>query len=166
LSYSSIIHLTYDHTYKKHGLFIHDSLNLLSHLQKNMRTMWKFENSKVKFLHLWRRFSSIYTFKWCCHVFRFGSWKKLCQSIIQSSPTNFSKVELACGVVMFFFSQANNKKSGWYWLLPHFTWKAKFWLDHVVWNLFFLFKNIFLRYEEKSTFVFIPKLRIMQIEHA
>jgi hypothetical protein len=33
-----------------------------------------------------------------------------------TSPTNFSKVELACGVLMFFFSQANNKKSGWHWL--------------------------------------------------
>jgi hypothetical protein len=37
--------------------------------------------------------------------------KKLYQSIIQPSPTNFSKVELACGVVMFFLVKQIIRKS-------------------------------------------------------
>jgi hypothetical protein len=58
---SSMIHSTYHHIYKKHGLFHPWSTQLIITFTRNMGTMWKFENSKVKFFHLWRRFSSIYT---------------------------------------------------------------------------------------------------------
>lgn len=144
-------------------LLIHHPLNLLSHLQETrvVSSMIHPLNLLSHLQETWGQCGSLKVVKWnfficeedflqythshgVCHVFRFGSWKKLYQSIIQPSPTNFSKVELACGVVMFFLVKQNNKKSGWYWLfyiLTTFYMKGHILTRPcVVWN-FFCFKE-------------------------